>query len=201
VEFAEVLRRRRMVRNYTDEAVDPAAIDRILDAARRAPSAGFSQGQSFVVVTDPDRRLAVARLAGEDEYLAAGFDPWVSRAPVQVVVCVSEARYHARYQEPDKLDADGREIDWPVPYWWVDAGATVMMLLLAAVDEGLAAGFLGAHAVPDLKRLLDIPDEVSPVGIVTIGHRAPDRRSGSLRRGRRSAADVVHRERWNHHEM
>ncbi len=196
MEFAEVLRRRRMVRNYTDEAVDPAALDRILAAARRAPSAGFSQGQSFVVVTDPDRRLAVARLAGEDEYVAAGFDPWVSRAPVHVVVCVSEAVYHARYREPDKVDAAGREIEWPAPYWWVDAGAAAMLLLLAAVDEGLAAGFLGAHAVPELKRLLGIPDEVAPVGVVTIGHGAPDRRSGSLRRGRRPAADVVHRERW-----
>jgi nitroreductase len=197
VEFAEILRRRRMVRNYTDQPVDPAALDRILDAARRAPSAGNSQGQGFVVVTDPERRAAVARTAGEDEYVAAGFDPWVSRAPVHVVVCVSEARYHARYQEPDKLDADGNEIEWPVPYWWVDAGAAVMLVLLAAIDEGLAAGFLGAHAVPELKELLALPDDMAPVGIVTIGHGAPDRRSGSLRRGRRPLAQVVHREQWH----
>jgi len=196
MDFAEILRHRRMVRNYADEPVDPTALDRILAAARRAPSAGHSQGQSFVVITDPEQRARIARLAGEDEYLAAGFDPWVSRAPVHIVVCVSEERYHARYREPDKLDQQGREIDWPVPYWWVDAGAAVMLLLLAAVDEGLAAGFLGAHAVSELKALLDIPEDVAPVGIVTIGHPAPDRRSRSLRRGRRPVDDVVHYERW-----
>jgi nitroreductase len=71
----------------------------------------------------------------------------------------------------------------------------MMLLLLAAVDEGLAAGFLGAHSVEDLSTLLGIPDHVAPIGVVTIGHPAPDRRSGSLARGRRS--DTVHRERWD----
>jgi nitroreductase len=72
----------------------------------------------------------------------------------------------------------------------------MMLLLLAAVDEGLAAGFLGSHAVGDLKQELGIPDEVEPIGVVTIGHPAPDRRSGSLARGRKDAADVVRREAW-----
>ena len=46
---------------------------------------------------------------------------------------------------PDKLD-DGQEIDWPVPYWFVDAGAALMLLLLAAIDEGLGAGRVGRSA-------------------------------------------------------
>ena len=185
-----------MVRNYLADPVDPAAVDRILDAARRAPSAGFSQGHSFVVVTDPDRRAHIAELADEPAYVAQGFDPWISRAPVHVVVCINEAAYHRRYQEADKLNEDGTEIEWPVPYWWVDAGAVMMLVLLAAVDEGLAAGFLGTHAVPALKDFLGLPDEVAPIGIVTIGHAAPDRRSGSLARGRRPWDETVHRERW-----
>ena len=93
-------------------------------------------------------------------------------------------------------DADGRPIEWPVPYWWVDAGAALMAILLAAVDEGLAAGFLGVHSVPDLADLLGMPEDQTPIGVVTIGHPLPDRRSGSLARGRRPRATVVHLERW-----
>ena len=198
MEFGEVVRRRRMVRNYTDDPVDGDALDRVLDRAQRGPSAGFSQGVSFVVVTDADRRREIARLAHEDEYVNDGFDPWVSRAPVHVVVCVSKATYLERYGEADKGGPDSpaaTDEGWPVPYWWVDAGASMMLLLLAAVDEGLAAGFLGSHNLQDLSALLDIPDDVAPIGIVTIGHPASDRRSGSLARGRRP--DTVHRERWN----
>ncbi len=196
MEFREVIRRRRMVRNYTDQPVDEATLLRIVEAGRRAPSAGFTQGQSFVLVTDAELRTSIAGLAGEDEYAARGYDRWVSRAPAHVVVCVSEAAYHARYREADKLDPDGSEIEWPVPFWWVDAGASMMAILLAAVDEGLAAGFLGVHSIEGLKSLLRIPDEVSPIGIVTIGHPAPDRRSASLARGWKPDQDVVHFERW-----
>jgi nitroreductase len=194
MDFSEVLRRRRMVRNYLADAVDPAAVDRIVDAGVRAPSAGFTQGQSFVIVTDPERRLDIAELAGESEYVERGFDPWISRAPVHIVVCVSESAYHQRYQEPDKTDANDREIDWPVPYWWVDAGASMMAILLAAVDEGLGAGFLGVQSFEGLAEHLGIPAHVAPIGVITIGHPAPDRRSSSLDRGRRPG--VVHREQW-----
>lgn len=194
MDFYDVVRRRRMVRNYTGEPVEPSALDRILDAGVRAPSAGHAQGQSLVVLTSPEGRSRLARLAGEQHYVEAGFDPWISRAGALVVVCVSEADYHSRYSEPDKLDEAGNEIAWPVPFWWVDAGATMMAILYAAVAEGLAAGFLGTHAVPELKGELEIPHHVAPIGIVTIGHPAPDRRSSSLSRGRRP--DTIHRERW-----
>ncbi|MDQ3646035.1 MAG: nitroreductase family protein [Actinomycetota bacterium] len=196
MELTEIIRKRRMVRNYRSDPVDPQVVDRIVAVARRAPSAGFSQGQSFIVVTDPTTRRAIADLADEPEYVAQGFDPWMSRAPVHVVVCVSETDYHQRYQEPDKVTAEGDEIDWPVPYWFVDAGASLMLLLLAAVDQGLGAGFFGVHRLPGLKDLLGIPADVTPIGVVTLGHPAPDRASGSLRRGWRKIAQVVHHERW-----
>ncbi len=197
MEFDEVVRRRRMVRNYTDDPVDGEVLDRILDRAQRAPSAGFSQGVSFVVITGEERRAEIARLGHEEEYLADGFDPWISRAPVHVVICVSMDAYLERYREEDKGGPDSRtanEEGWPIPYWWVDAGASMMLLLLAVVDEGLAAGFLGSHNLGELSTLLDIPDHVAPIGVVTIGHAADDRRSGSLARGRRS--DAIHREHW-----
>ncbi len=71
-----------------------------------------------------------------------------------------------------------------------------MLLLLAAVDEGLAAGFLALKSYDGLRALLRIPADVQPIGIVTIGKPAPDRRSGSLDRGRRPAAEVIHHDRW-----
>ncbi len=197
MEFTEVVDRRRMVRNYRDEPVGRDVVARILDTARRAPSAGFSQGQRFVVVTDEDTRGEIAELGNESHYVAEGFDPWMSRAPVHVVVCADERAYHARYREPDKTDDDGREMEWPVPYWHVDAGAALMLLLLAAVDEGLAAGLFGVHRLPGLRDLLSIPDGVHPIGVVTLGHPAPDRRSGSLDRGWRDLDEVVAWGRWS----
>lgn len=196
MEFKEVVARRRMVRNYTDEPVDKEAIERIVRAAKRAPSAGYTQGQYFVVVTEPAMRREIAVLSNEAEYVEMGFDPWISSAPVHVVVCISEADYHRRYQEPDKLE-NGEESEWPVPYWWIDGGAALMLVLLAAVDEGLAAGFFGFHRLSGLNELLDIPEEISPLGVVTIGHPAPDRRSSSLTNRRKPLSRVAHWERWN----
>lgn len=203
MEFAELVARRRMVRNYAPDPVDPETIEGMLVLARNAPSAGFSQGQRFVVVTDERTRGEIAELGGESHYVAEGFDPWMSRAPVHVVVCADQRAYLDRYAEPDKLADDERRAagessaeDWPVPYWHVDAGASMMLLLLAAVDVGLAAGFFGVHRLPGLKSLLAIPDEVHPIGVATVGHPEADRRSGSLKRGWRDLDEVVHWERW-----
>ena len=181
-----------MVRNYTDEPVTRQQLERIVHAGTKAPSAGNTRGQSFVVVTDAATRSAIAELAGEKHYVEMGFDPWVSRAPAHIIVCTTEDAYHDRYQEADKLGPDG-EIAWPVPYWWIDAGASLMAVLLATVDEGLSAGFLGVHAFDQLEELLGIPANTSAIGIVTVGHAAPDRRSGSLNR---DPVDTVHWDRW-----
>ena len=198
MEFTEVVRKRRMVRHFTSEPVAPEVVERILELASHAPSAGFTQGQSFIVVTHPDLKQAVARLSGEEEYVGAGFHPFVSEAPVLIIPCTSEAAYHRRYQEPDKLNEDGTEIDWPVPYWHMDIGCAVMILLLAAVNEGLVAGFVGfaPKELQELRVLLGIPDEVTPVGVIPIGRRAQDTPSPSLKRGRKTKEEYIHREGW-----
>ncbi len=199
MDFSEVIRKRRMVRHFTSEPVDAEAVARICDAARRAPSAGYSQGQSLVVVTKEETRREIARICDEQEYLAWGMHPWLSEAPVLVVACVSEAAYHRRYQEPDKLNEQGEEEEWPVPYWFMDIGCTVMALLLAVVNEGLAAGFAGApttERVGELQRLLGIPDEYIPVGVIPIGHGAEDTPSPSIKRRRKPAEEFTHYERW-----
>jgi FMN reductase [NAD(P)H] len=196
MEFSEVLASRRMVRNYTDEPIDASVLESVAAAALRAPSAGNSQALGVVTVTDPESRERIADLAGEQVYVAAGFDRWISKAPAHIIISVSEEVYHRRYQEPDKLGPDG-QIEWPVPYWWVDAGAAMMAVLLAAVDEGLGAGFLGVHSVPDLAELVGLPPEQVPIGVITLGHPAPDRRSSSLKRKPARPNVTVHRERWD----
>jgi nitroreductase len=191
MEFEQVVRKRRMVRHFKPNPLERDVIERVLDLARRAPSAGFTQGQSFVVVTDPEVKLEIARLCGEAHYTQAGFHPFISGAPVLVVPCTSEAAYHRRYQEPDKVQEDGSEIEWPVPYWYMDIGCSVMTILLAVVNEGLAAGFAGTHDLDGLRSLLGLPAEVTPVGVIPIGHPAPDKRSPSLKRGRKPLENVV----------
>jgi nitroreductase len=147
-------------------------------------------------VTDPATRRRVAELQGEKGYTAAGFHRWISEAPVNVVACVSERMYHDRYNEADKLDEEGKEIEWPTPYWFFNIGAGCMILLLGVVDSGLAAAFSGVTDIAGMRSLLGIPDHFHPVGVISIGHRAEDVRSPSLKRGRRSQADVVHYEKW-----
>jgi nitroreductase len=171
MEFRELLRRRRMVRSYSDEPVPRETLERIVGTVRRAPSAGFSQGQRLYVVTAPATRLAIAQLAGEEEYEAAGGERWLSAAPVHVVVGVREGSYHERYLQPDKL-VDGEEIGWPAPYWYVDAGALFMLVQLAALDEGLVTGVFGvtSDCVPALRELVGMPADVHFVCVVTIGH-------------------------------
>ncbi|HEX9038967.1 MAG TPA: nitroreductase family protein [Ktedonobacterales bacterium] len=200
MDFSDVIRKRRMVRHFTSEPVDMEAIARICDMARRAPSAGYSQGQALVVVTDEATRREVARLCSEDVYVAEGYHPWISQAPALIVPCVSEEAYHRRYQEPDKLaESGGVETEWPVPYWFMDIGCTVMAVLLAAVNEGLAAGFAGAETTArrlEIQRLLSIPDEYTVVGVIPIGHGGQEPPSPGRKARRKSPEAFAHYERW-----
>ena len=198
MEFRELLSRRRMVRAYRDEPVPRATLERVCRTIRRAPSGGFSQGARLLVVTDAETRRRLGELAGEEEYAS----PWISQAPAHVVVLTREDDYHERYRQPDKL-RDGRELTWPAPYWYVDAGAAFMLLLLAALDEGLVTGTYGVlgERVQPLKDLLEIPQDVHFVCVVTIGHPAgADRASAAssrLRQARKPIGELVRWERWD----
>ena len=196
MEFRDTVLKRRMVRNFADKPVDPAMMDRILELTRHAPSAGFTQGQSFIVVTHPEMRRAIAATCEEAEYVERGFAPFITKAPVLLIPCTSEAAYHRRYQEVDKVNEDGTEIVWPVPYWFMDIGCAVMIALLAAIDEGLVSALVGSKDLATLRTLLDIPAEVTPVGVIAVGYRAQDIPSPSLKRGRKRDEEYIHRERW-----
>lgn len=203
MEFRDVLARRRSRRTYADRPVPREILERIANAAVVwAPSAGFSQGLRLVVVTDPETRRRIATAAMEDELAAQGRPRWKAAAPVHVVVLTREADYHARYQERDKLKiTGGRELDWPAPYWYVDAGAAAMALMLAAIDEGLDTAIFGVTDLAALSETLGLPGDVLFVAVVTMGYPAggadePSRGSSVLTKRRKPREDVVRWERW-----
>jgi nitroreductase len=203
MEFADVVRRRRMVRSYTDEPVDPAVVERALEHATRAPSAGFSQGWAFVVLDRPEdvRRFWTASTDDVDEP-----DRWLAgmmRAPVVVVPCSVKGAYLDRYAEPDKGWTDRDEARWPMPFWHLDTAMASLLVLQTVTDAGLGACFFGI--VPgreqDVRRALGLPDDGDPhpIGAITIGHPAPrgtGARGSASRRRRTPWTEVAHRGRY-----
>jgi len=204
VEFGDILSRRRSVRAYEHGEVPRQVLERITNAAVvRAPSAGFSQGLRLVVVTDSQTRRQIAVAAAEEELARQGRPRWKAAAPVHMVVLTREEDYHARYQAADKLKiTGGRELDWPAPYWYVDAGAAAMTLMLVAIDEGLETAIFGVTDLPSLFETLGLPDDVLFVAVVTMGYPAtgtdePSSSSSVLSERRRSRDEVVRWERWD----
>jgi nitroreductase len=207
MEFQDVVRRRRMVRNYADRPVDPAIIDRALENATHAPSAGFSQGWGFLRLDSPDdvRRFWAASTGDTgDTGGTDGPDQWLTgmmSAPVVILPCSSKAAYLDRYAEPDKGWADRDEARWPMPFWHMDTAMASLLILQTATDAGLGACFFGVHppGEPRIRAEFGIPDEFDPVGVITIGHRA-DSTGGAAgsptRRARTPWTDVVHVGHW-----
>jgi FMN reductase [NAD(P)H] len=196
VEFRDILKRRRMARAYEPDPVPREALERIVATVRRAPSAGFSQGQRLVVVTDREQLDRIAALLGDST--------WIGEAPVLIAVCIREDDYHDRYTEPDKLAITGGvEIDWVVPFWYLDAGAAAMLILLAAIDEGYAAGLFGIFrdALPGFRELLQLPSDIEVTCCITIGRAAkePGRevQSSRMTQRRRTLDDLVRWQRWS----
>jgi nitroreductase len=193
MEFREVLRGRRMVRRYDGAAVDQDVLDRVLSAALRAPSAGNSQGRDLLVLrtaTERDRFWAsTARPGAADAWLSG-----MRTAPVLVVLLADPGAYARRYAAPDKPGPDRDAASWEVSWPDVDTGMSGLLLLLAAVDEGLGACLFGvpsaAHEV--VREAFGVPADRRVVAAVTLGHPAPDEASHPSRRHRRTLADAVH---------
>jgi nitroreductase len=198
MEFQDVVRRRRMVRNYDPEIPVPADVrERLLANALRAPSAGFSQGWAFLVLESAEERARY----WEATVTSAEPDPWLAdlrRAPLLIVALSHRQAYLDRYAEGDKGWTDRDEARWPVPYWHIDTGFAALLMLLTAVDEELGACFFGvpAERTAVFRSAFGVPEAYTPIGTVSVGHPAPDRRSPSLRRGHRPVEEVVHRGSW-----
>jgi FMN reductase [NAD(P)H] len=189
-ELERLLARRRMCRAYLSRPVPEEILRKVLEAARRAPSAGHAQGVRFGVVTEAGLRARIAQSVGEPEYLSKGFPPWFSSAPVHLLVGASAASYRERYEEPDKSTGPDR---WPVPYDVLDGGKALMTLYLAAVAEGLACGYLGPHRATPALQVVPWPDDWRFLGLVSLGYpdRSADRPSRSHQRGWRPFESVV----------
>ncbi len=193
MDFQQVVRRRRMVRSFDGRPLPPGTLDRVLDNARRGPSAGFAQGVAFVALEGQDQTAVFwdHTLPAEDR---AGFH-WAGllRAPAIVICLADRATYVARYGEPDKSGAS-----WPVPWWDIDCAFATMLALLTAVDAGIGALFFGIpRGEAALLGALGVPGGMRAIGAVALGHPATDDRpSTSVAGRRRPPADIVHRGRW-----
>jgi nitroreductase len=199
MEFRDVVRKRRMVRDYDpDRPVPDDVRDRLLEHAIRAPSAGFSQGWAFLVLETPEERDRFWTATTDD----GAPDGWLTRmrrAPLLVVPLSHKAAYLERYAEPDKGWTDRAEARWPVPYWDIDTGMASLLMLLTAVDDGLAACFFGVppERMGAFRAAFGVPEAYTPIGCVSVGYPgSQDKRSPSLGRGRRGIDEVVHRGRW-----
>jgi nitroreductase len=198
-ELAQLLSARRMVRDYTDQPVPADLVDRLLDLARRAPSAGNTQPWSFLVLRDDavDRYWATTmpHAAARARFRWQG----LLQAPALVVPYVRPGAYAERYGEADKaVTGLGQGTDaWAVPYWWVDGGAVVQNLLLAATAAGLGACLFGQfeHEAA-VRSAFGVPDDQRALGTIALGWPAPSEPGRSAHRTRPALADIVHHGSW-----
>jgi nitroreductase len=203
MEFADVLRHRRMIRTFTTEPLAEGTADRLLKAASRAPSAGFSQGFSFLVLEGEEQcapfwRLIFAQAEQEADERMHRLVEGISQAPLVIVPMASKDVYLDRYAQGDKGWTDRDEGRWPVPYWYIDTGFAALLILLAVVDEGLGAVFFGPPDFADFRAEFGVPPEWTPIGAIAVGHFDPGSNpvGPGLRSRRKPLADLVHRGRW-----
>lgn len=190
-----------MVRSFSGAPPEPATLERILGFALRAPSAGNSQGWEAVVLEGEDQTDLFWQATTTADWRSRSKRwPQLRRAPVVVAVFSHPGAYLARYAEPDKAASGlgGDAESWPVPYWDVDAGMAVLLLLLGAVEGGLGACFLGNfRGEAQLRKALGVPGDRRYLGAVLIGQPGTDERRGpSAARPVRTTAGVFHRGGW-----
>lgn len=196
MEIRDAIATRRMVRAYRTDPVDQDVLRRVLDAGLRAPSAGSAQPVDLLVLTGADARTTFWDLAFP---VRAGYSwPHLFDAPVVVVPLVEPAAYTRRFALPDKAAAGLHELDgWPVPYWWIDGGAAVQNLLLAAHGEGLGASLFGLFVhEAEILTAFGVPDGRRALGALTIGHPLPEPPVRSSPTGRRPPDEVIHHGCW-----
>jgi nitroreductase len=197
MEFAEILRRRRMIRSYDAARPVPAdALDAVLAAALRVPSAGFTQAISFLVLTSDSERETFWRLTADAD---SAWLRGMRSAPVLVALWTNQEAYLDRYAEPDKGWTDRDPARWSAPYWFVDAGMASMAALLSAVDQHLGACFFGipADRIAAVRDTFGVPPSQLSVGVISLGYPVSAPISGSpTRRLRKAPAELVHRGAW-----
>jgi nitroreductase len=199
VNFADIVRSRRMSRSFSDQTVDAAVITSCVDLASRAPSAGKSQGWHVLLLENEStqRYWDVALPAERREGFAF---PLLLRAPVIVLSMCDPTAYLERYSEPDKKATGlGEGLDqWVAPYWTIDASFATMTFLLALEDVKLGALFFAHSNEEGLRKEFSIPDHIQILGTIAIGHEIEgEKRMGrSANRIRRSVESIIHQKNW-----
>jgi nitroreductase len=194
MELSELMKRRRMVHEFDPRPIPSDALERILESAIHAPSAGFSQGLALIVLDDPEQLRWFWETIDDS--------PPIAPPPVVIIPIPDKRAYLERYSRQDKGGPEGpyaKEAGWPVAYWDIDAGMASMLILLKAVDEQLGAWFFGfSKGEKELLERLGVPEGLRPIGAIAIGYKAAgDRKAGSsVTIPRRTIGDVVHRGRW-----
>jgi nitroreductase len=201
MEFRDVIKSRRMVRTFQSKPIPEDVLMRVLEVARHAPSAGFSQGFDFIVLKEPEELDWFYRTTNDP----TDPDPFPGRIPESIPACIvlpfaDKRAYLARYSQPDKIEFGlDREESWPVPFWTVDASMAIMLILLSAVNEGLGAWYLGISAGQDeMLRTLGAPAECDFLGVIAIGYpSAEDKpRPTVFAKRRRPVDSMFHFGRW-----
>lgn len=195
MELTAAIARRKMVRDFDPDPIPAAELDRLLDRSRRAPSAGNTSAVRFVVLDRPETVAAYWDTTLPAGPRRDGFR-WhgLLRAPVLVLVATEPERYLQRYSEDDKAATGrgGSADRWPVPYWWVDAGAVVQNLLLLSVDAGLGACLFGPFDhEPAIGERFGLDPALRLVATIAIGRPRPDEPGRSANRTRPPIEDII----------
>ncbi len=201
MDIEEAVRTRRMVRAFDDRPVEETQLIKLLDLARRAPSAGNTAATEFVVLTGSGRQSYWDITLPAERRESFSF-PSLPAAGALVLVLTRPDAYAERYAEADKCGTglgSGTDV-WPVPFWWVDAGAVIQNLLLLAHAQGLGALLFGTFDnEPAVMKQLDIPSDRRLVAVVALGHPAdnPGRAGRSAGRRRSRIESITHQQRWS----
>jgi nitroreductase len=199
MEFQDAVLRRRMVRDFSADPVSRSDLEQIMFNATRVPSGGFSQGSAYVVLTEPAQRRKFWETTSGPEWRGESESVELTRAPVVIIPLSNKQTYLDRYALPDKAHTPlSDEGHWPAPYWDIDTGFGVMLILLTAVDLGLGALFFAIfRGEEQLLESLGIPPGYRTIGAIALGHPTPGERTRpELPTGRRPLGDVVRWERW-----
>ena len=147
----EVINARRSIRSYRGDPIPEAKVLQVLEAATKAPSAGNVQPFKIVLVQEAAGRSELAKAAWDQNFIA--------EAPVAIVFLVDLNEASGRY------GSRGREL-----YSLLDVGAAIENLMLAAQDNGLGTCWVGAFKEEEVARALNIPSDLRPVSIVSLGY-------------------------------
>lgn len=153
MDFFDVVRRRRSIRNFQDRPVPEEMVQKILETLQAAPSAGNRQAYEVVLVRDPARKQALAKAAWEQTFIA--------QAPVVLVFCTNPGRNVDRYRER------GARL-----YSVQDASIAVTFAHLAATALGLGSCWIGAFDPAQVAALIGAEGNIEPVALLPVGFPA-----------------------------